>query len=83
MAEKKVAHKKAKAKHAKAAPGKPNVYGLDGKVAGEVDLPETFLTEYRPDLIRRAVVSMEANARQPYAPKATAGMRHAVETWGA
>ena len=83
MAEKKVAHKKTTSKkHSGHAPGKLNVYGLDGKVTGEVDLPGPFMAEFRPDLIRRAVVSMEANARQPYAPKSTAGMRHAVETWG-
>jgi len=28
------------------------------------------------------VTAIEANARQPYGPKPTAGMRHSVETWG-
>lgn len=82
MAEKKSKHKKAKASHARHAPGKLNVYDLEGKVAGEADLPVAFKAQYRPDLIRRAVTAMEANARQPYAPKPTAGDRHSVETWG-
>ena len=64
------------------APGKLNVYDLKGGVAGELDLPGAFKTELRTDVIRRAVTAIEANARQPYAPKPTAGMRHSVETWG-
>ena len=59
-----------------------NVYGMDGKVKGKVDLPEVFHTPYRPDLIRRAVVAAQANRRQRYGPSRTAGMRHAVSTWG-
>ena len=82
MAEKKMKHKKAKSTHPKHAPGKVNVYALDGKVAGEAELPTVFKGDYRPDLIRRAVTAIEANARQPYAPKPTAGDRHSVQTWG-
>lgn len=82
MAEKKSKHKKAKTTHRKHAPGKLNVYDLEGKVAGEADLPVAFSAEYRPDLIRRAVTAMEANSRQPYAPKRNAGALHSVSTWG-
>ena len=81
MADKVVKNKKTVAK-ASRAPEKINVYGIDGKVAGEAKLPEIFAAEYRPDLIRRAVTAMEANARQPYGPKSTAGSRHSVSTWG-
>nr|AJS13224.1 50S ribosomal protein L4P [uncultured archaeon] len=63
-------------------PGKLNVYDLKGEVARELDLPDAFKTELRLDIIRRAVTAIEANARQPYAPKDTAGMRHSVSTWG-
>src|SRR4030067_994209 len=63
-------------------PGMLNVYDLKGGVAGELDLPDAFKTELRMDIIRRAVTAIEANARQPYAPKDTAGMRHSVSTWG-
>lgn len=81
MAEKKVKEKKAASKEGR-APAKINVYDVKGEVAGEAELPDAFAADYRPDLIRRATTAMAANARQPYAPKSTAGMRHSVETWG-
>jgi large subunit ribosomal protein L4e len=82
MAEKKVKKIKAEEEVTKTTPGKLNVYNLEGKVTGETILPEIFKIEYRPDIIRRAVTAIEANARQPYAPSPTAGMRHSVSTWG-
>lgn len=62
--------------------GSINVYGLDGKVKGKLNLPRVFTTPFRPDLIRRAVVSAQANRRQSYGPSPVAGMRHSVSTWG-
>lgn len=59
-----------------------NVYGIDGKVKAKMDLPEIFSTPFRPDLIRRAVISAQANRRQRYGPSKVAGMRHATSTWG-
>lgn len=59
-----------------------NVYGVDGKVKGKMDLPEVFKETFRPDLIRRAVVSAQANRRQRYGPAKNAGMRHSTSTWG-
>jgi len=82
LAEKKMKKKKADEADEKPAPGKVNVYDLKGEVSGEKDLPEAFKAELRLDIIHRAVVAIEANRRQPYAPKPTAGMRHSVETWG-
>lgn len=82
MAEKKAKKIKAEEEAPKTTPGKLNVYDLEGKVAGEADLPKAFASEYRPDVIRRAVTAIEANARQPYAPSPTGGMRHSVQTWG-
>jgi len=82
MAEKKSKKIKAEEKKPEHTPGKLNVYDLKGEVAGETNLPSPFNTELRTDVIRRAVTAIEANARQPYAPKPTAGMRHSVETWG-
>ncbi|MEM3342147.1 MAG: 50S ribosomal protein L4 [Thermoplasmata archaeon] len=61
---------------------KVNVYGIDGKVIKQVELPHIFFTEFRPDIIRKAVVALQTHARQPYAPAPTAGMRHAVFWWG-
>lgn len=82
MAEKKV--KKAKPEEkTKPTPGKLVIYDLEGKAAGEQELPIVFKsTDFRPDLIRRAVTAIEANKRQAYAPSPTAGMRHSVSTWG-
>jgi len=86
MAEKKARKIKSEAKEAETearpAPGKLYIYDLEGKVAGEKDLPVAFKHEFRPDIIRRAVNAIESNARQPYAPSPTAGMRHSVSTWG-
>lgn len=59
-----------------------NVYGTDGKVKGSAPLPAVFSTPYRPDIIRRAVISAQANRRQRYGPSKVAGMRHSVATWG-
>jgi len=61
---------------------KVNLYSLDGSVKKKVTLPKAFETEFRPDLIRRAVVAAQANRRQPYGPNPRAGMRHASSTWG-
>ncbi|MFQ5910385.1 MAG: 50S ribosomal protein L4 [Thermoplasmata archaeon] len=58
------------------------VYSAEGKAVKTVELPEVFMTDVRTDLIRRAVVSSQANRRQPYGPSPTSGMRHAVSTWG-
>jgi len=62
--------------------GKVNIYGLDGKVKNQVELPPVFSSEFRPDVIRRAVTAARANRRQPYGPAPMAGMRHAVRQWG-
>jgi large subunit ribosomal protein L4e len=58
--------------------GSVNVYSLDGKVEKSISLPDVFNTQFRPDIIRRAVKSSRANRRQPYGPAPRAGMRHAV-----
>jgi len=84
MAEKKVKKvaKETVAKSVKKDSKRINVYALDGSVQKQVDLPKVFDTEFRPDLIQRASVSIIANSRQPYAPSPTAGKRHSVSTWG-
>lgn len=56
---------------------KVNVYNKTGGVAGQVDLPAAFTAEYRPDLIRKAVNTFHANARQPYGSSPMAGKQHA------
>lgn len=59
-----------------------NVYSLTGEVLRTEPLPEVFNTQFRPDVIKRAVVAEEANRRQPYGSKPGAGARHSVSTWG-
>ncbi|HOE52798.1 MAG TPA: 50S ribosomal protein L4 [Methanomassiliicoccales archaeon] len=61
---------------------KVNVYSLSGEVLRTEALPKAFSTQFRPDVIHRAVVAEEANKRQPYGPKPGAGARHSVSTWG-
>jgi large subunit ribosomal protein L4e len=58
------------------------VRDLNGDDAGEVELPETFDTPYRPDLIKRAVVAAQANRKQAYGADPYAGMRTPAESMG-
>ncbi|HIE34312.1 MAG TPA: 50S ribosomal protein L4 [Candidatus Altiarchaeales archaeon] len=59
-----------------------NVYSLDGKKKGSLKLPDVFNTEYRPDVIQRAVVSIQTNRRQPYAPFVLAGQQTSAAYFG-
>ena len=59
-----------------------NVYSVRGEVSGTIDVPEVFSSEYRPDVIKKAILAAAANRRQPYGPNERAGMRHSVSTWG-
>ena len=38
---------------------KANVYSMEGEVKEEIELPAIFNEEYRPDLIKRAVISAQ------------------------
>ena len=44
---------------------KVNIKSIQGKDSGKMDLPSVFETYYRPDLIKRAVLSDETKVRQP------------------
>ena len=61
---------------------KTNVYSVSGDVSGTIDVPAVFSSEYRPDIIKKAILAAAANKRQPYGPNERAGMRHSVSTWG-
>lgn len=54
----------------------------DGNEAGSVELPAAFEAPYRPDLIKRAVLAAQANAKQPYGSDAFAGKRTSAESFG-
>ncbi len=82
---KKASKKKAGKKPAYEGPTsatKVNVYSIDGKKKGKINLPKAFDTEVREDLIKDAVNRARANRRQPYGPAPRAGMHHSVEQWG-
>ncbi|RLI92871.1 MAG: 50S ribosomal protein L4 [Candidatus Altiarchaeales archaeon] len=59
-----------------------NVYSLSGKVKGKIKLPEMFGIEYRPDIIQRAVVAIQANRRKPYAAYELAGQQTTAAYFG-
>ena len=61
---------------------KVNVYGLDGEPLRTIKLPEVFETPYRPDLIKRAVLSSRAARIQPYGVNKRAGKRTTAESLG-
>lgn len=52
-------------------------HSTENKPLGKVDMPAQFQEVVRADLIHRAVVAMQANARQPYGPDEMAGSKHA------
>ena len=52
---------------------KVNTYSKNGSASGEVELPAIFATEFRPDVIRKAVNAAQANRRQPYGSYPLAG----------
>ncbi len=62
---------------------KINVYSLEGKVTGEMELPDIFSEEYRPDLIKRAVLSGQSARIQPWGTDPMAGKRTTAESFGA
>ncbi|MFH0815249.1 MAG: 50S ribosomal protein L4 [Methanobacteriota archaeon] len=73
-----VATKHVKAAIPRAGARKVNVYDIQGEAKSQMELPEIFNEEFRPDIIRKAVTAARANRRQAYGPKPGAGMRHAV-----
>lgn len=61
---------------------KANIIDITGNQVGQVDLPSIFEEEYRPDLIKRAVLAAQANRLQPYGPHFYAGMNTSAQSWG-
>ncbi|WP_049924677.1 50S ribosomal protein L4 [Halopiger djelfimassiliensis] len=58
------------------------VRDLDGSDAGTLELPAVFETQYRPDLIARAVRVAQANRKQDYGADEFAGLRTPAESFG-
>ena len=61
---------------------KANIIDLAGNGKGQVELPSVFEEEYRPDIIKRAVLAAQANRLQPYGPHFYAGMNTSAQSWG-
>ncbi|MEW6592470.1 MAG: 50S ribosomal protein L4 [Candidatus Hadarchaeota archaeon] len=61
---------------------KAKVFSIDGQEVEQMDLPEIFETDVRPDLIKRAVISAQTARIQPWGPDTMAGKRTSAETWG-
>ena len=58
------------------------VLNLKGEVVEEIELPEVFEEEFRPDIIKRAVLAIQSHRRQPYGTNPLAGVDYAWENWG-
>lgn len=59
---------------------KAEVLGLDGKPAGEVEVPTVFSTELRPDLVKRMFWLVGSHKLQPKGRDPLAGERTTAET---
>ncbi|MBU4535163.1 MAG: 50S ribosomal protein L4 [Euryarchaeota archaeon] len=62
---------------------KIKVYSLEGEITEEIELPEIFLEEFRPDLIKRAVISAQTARIQPWGANPMAGKRTTAKSFGA
>ncbi len=59
-----------------------NIYAIDGKVKGDVELPKVFSTVYRPDLIRKSVLAIKSALRQEHSPDPRSGMNTSGDYFG-
>jgi large subunit ribosomal protein L4e len=55
---------------------------IDGDAAGQVHLPEVFLSPIRPDIVAFVHTNIAKNKRQAYAVAANAGHQTSAESWG-
>jgi large subunit ribosomal protein L4e len=61
---------------------KAQVKTLDGGVTKDIELPAIFSEEYRPDLIKKAVMALQSTRRQPHGTDPFAGIRSSAVGWG-
>jgi large subunit ribosomal protein L4e len=61
---------------------KTKVVNVEGDFIAEITLPSVFSVEYRPDLIKKAVLAMQSNRLQPKGPNPLSGLRTSAEGWG-
>src|SRR3989338_3183716 len=58
---------------------KVKIIDINNKDIGERELPIQFSEDIRPDLIHRAVVTIQKNKRHPYGASPEAGKRHSAK----
>src|SRR5665647_1561385 len=58
------------------------VFDLEGKSVGKANLPSTFETPLRPDVIKRAVLSIQSHRLQPQGRDPMAGKKTSAESRG-
>jgi len=58
------------------------LFDLKGKPTGKVNVPEVFRTPLRPDVIKRAVVTIQSHSYQPQGRDPMAGKRTTAESRG-
>lgn len=58
------------------------IFDLQGKATGKITLPKVFQTPLRPDVIKRAVLSIQSNRIQPQGRDPMAGKRTSAESRG-
>lgn len=61
---------------------KAQVRKINGEIEGDFELPAVFNEEYRPDLIKRAVLALKSTRYQPHGTNVYAGMRTSAVSWG-
>ncbi len=61
---------------------KVDVYNIEGKSVGKVELPEVFTVDIRDDLIKRAVLSEESKELQPKGSYRWAGLETSADYRG-
>jgi large subunit ribosomal protein L4e len=58
------------------------IFDLQGKSTGTINLPKVFSTPIRPDVIKRAVLAIQSNRLQPQGRDPMAGKRTTAESRG-
>lgn len=58
------------------------IFNLEGKPTGKTDIPSVFSTPLRPDVIKRAVLSIQSHRLQPQGRDPMAGKRTSAESRG-
>jgi large subunit ribosomal protein L4e len=61
---------------------KAQVKTIEGEVAKDIELPAMFSEEYRPDLIKKAVLALQSTRRQPHGTYPFAGICSSAVGWG-